>query len=77
MMLELVHELGRSSPEMMWCASIGLTSMFADQLISIEFAFALHHFYLESKSHPHLGRIQKFASTECVCSFESMRHVRT
>ncbi|KAI1709309.1 CDC45-like protein domain-containing protein [Ditylenchus destructor] len=35
-MLELVHGLGKSSAEMMWCAAVGLSSQFTDQLISVE-----------------------------------------
>lgn len=35
-MLNLVHEIGKSSSEMMWCAAVGLTSQFIDQLISVE-----------------------------------------
>ncbi|KAI1730871.1 CDC45-like protein [Ditylenchus destructor] len=35
-MLELVHELGKASAEMMWCAAVGLSSQFTDQLISVE-----------------------------------------
>lgn len=35
-MLELLHELGKSNAEMMWCAAVGLSSQFTDQLISIE-----------------------------------------
>jgi hypothetical protein len=36
MMLELAHELGKSSAELMWYAAVGLSSALADQLISIE-----------------------------------------
>uniref|UniRef100_A0A914HSH1 Complex 1 LYR protein domain-containing protein n=1 Tax=Globodera rostochiensis TaxID=31243 RepID=A0A914HSH1_GLORO len=35
-MLELAHELGKGSAEMMWCATVGLNSMYIDQLISVE-----------------------------------------
>ncbi|KAL3117078.1 hypothetical protein niasHT_007481 [Heterodera trifolii] len=36
LMLELAHELGKGSAEMMWCATVGLNSMYIDQLISVE-----------------------------------------
>lgn len=35
-MLELSHELGKCSAEMMWCAAVALNSLFFDQLISVE-----------------------------------------
>lgn len=36
LMLELAHELGKSSAEMMWCAAVGISSQFTDQLVSLE-----------------------------------------
>lgn len=35
-MLELLHDMGKSCAEMMWCAAVGLTSQFIDQLVSVE-----------------------------------------
>uniref|UniRef100_A0A915DAB1 Cell division control protein 45 n=1 Tax=Ditylenchus dipsaci TaxID=166011 RepID=A0A915DAB1_9BILA len=35
-MLEIIHCLGKSNAEMMWCAAVGLSSQFTDQLISVE-----------------------------------------
>lgn len=35
-MLELAHELGKCCAEMMWCATIGLNSLYIEQLISVE-----------------------------------------
>lgn len=36
MMLELIHTLNKCDAGMMWCGAVGLSSQFADQLISIE-----------------------------------------
>lgn len=35
-MLELAHELGKSSAEIMWCSAVGISSQFIDQIISVE-----------------------------------------
>jgi hypothetical protein len=35
-MLELAHELGKSTAELMWCAAIGISSQYMDNLISLE-----------------------------------------
>ena len=35
-MLELAHELGKSTAELMWCAAVGISSQYMDNLISLE-----------------------------------------
>nr|CAD2205905.1 unnamed protein product [Meloidogyne enterolobii] len=35
-MLELAHELGKSSAEIMWCSAVGISSQFIDQIICVE-----------------------------------------